>query len=325
MKIIDLLKRAEEEKRTLFGFELLPPLKGEGTEGVFRAIDNVMAYNPAYINITFHREGLKKTETAEGVPEYHIVRKRPGTVGIAGAIQRRYGIPAVPHLICGGQSKYDIEDSLIDMDFLEIDNLLALRGDRRHNELEFQAHPEGHEHAIDLVRQIVAMNNGEFIDGEVEHKHSSKFCIGVAGYPETHETAFSPEDDIRRLKQKIEAGAEYVVTQMFFDNEKFFSFVERCREAEITVPIIPGLKPLVNEKQLAGLPEIFSISIPERLREKIMACNGDRQKVKEAGLQWTIEQSMELKEQGVPALHYYTMSRTENIARIAAEVFRNSN
>ena len=296
-------------------------MKGEGREGVFKAIENVLPYNPAYVNITFHREGLKKNETKDGVPEYHEVRKRPGTVGIAAAIQRKYVLPAVPHLICGGLSKYDIEDSLIDMDFLEIDNLLALRGDKRHNEQNFVPHPEGHAHAIDLVKQIMAMNRGEFIDGEVEDSHKSQFCVGVAGYPETHESAFSQEDDIRRLKQKIDAGAEYVVTQMFFDNEKFFAFVDRCRKAGINVPIIPGLKPLINEHQLTGLPEIFSISIPEELTKAVKACNGDKAKVKEVGLEWTINQSKELKKNGAPALHYYTMSRTENIARIAKEVW----
>lgn len=321
MKVIDLLNKAIADKQTLFGFELLPPLKGYGTEGVFKAIENVLPYNPAYINITFHREGLKKTENADGVPEFHTVRKRPGTVGIAAAIQHRYGIPAVPHLICGGQSKYDLEDSLIDMDFLEIDNLLALRGDERYNEPDFIPHPEGHEHAIDLVEQIVAMNKGEFIDGEADDQHNSKFCIGVAGYPETHKSAFSPEDDIRRLKQKIDAGAEYVVTQMFFDNEKYFEFVEKCRMADINVPIIPGLKPLVNERQVTGLAEIFSITVPDELKREIEACKGDKAKIKETGLLWTIKQSRELKESGVPALHYYTMSRTENIAKIAGEVW----
>lgn len=321
MKVIDLLNKATAEGETLFGFELLPPLKGDGKEAVFKAIDNVLDYHPAYVNITFHREGVKTTEGEGGVPEVHIVRKRPGTVGIAAAIQRKYGIPAVPHLICGGLSKYDIEDALIDMDFLDIDNVLALRGDQRHNERTFTPHPEGHDHAVDLVRQIVAMNRGEFIDGEVEECHHSRFCIGVAGYPHTHETAFSPEDDIRRLKQKIDAGAEYVVTQMFFDNARYFSFVEKCREAGIDVPVIPGLKPLVNERQLTGLAETFCIDMPEDLVKEVKRCGGDRAKVKEAGLAWSIAQSKELKEAGVPAIHYYTMSRTENIARIAREVW----
>lgn len=321
MNVTNLLDNAKKNSTTLFGFELLPPLKGDGREGIFRSIENVLDYNPAYVNITFHREGIKETEGEGGVPEYHVVRKRPGTVGIAAAIQKKYGLPAVPHLICGGLSKYDIEDALIDMDFMDIHNVLALRGDKRHNEQYFNPHPEGHEHAVDLVRQIVDMNEGRFIDGEVENCHHSKFCIGVAGYPEVHESAFSPEDDIRRLKQKIEAGAEYVVTQMFFDNQKYFDYVSRCREAGIDVPIIPGLKPLVNARQLTGLADTFSIEMPEDLKREVKACKGDKAKIKETGLAWSIAQSKELKERGVPAIHYYTMSRTENIVRIVREVW----
>lgn len=321
MNVTELLKKAVAEQQTLFGFELLPPLKGEGSGGVFNAVENLLDYNPAYVNITFHREGLKVTEGEDGIPSYHIVRKRPGTVGIAAAIQRKYNLTAVPHLICGGHSKYDIEDALIDMDFLGIKNVLALRGDKRHNEPEFIAHPSGHEHAVDLVKQISAMNRGEFIDEEVEDCHHSKFSIGVAGYPEVHEDAFSASEDIRRLKEKINAGAEYVVTQMFFDNEKYFDFVRRCREAGIDVPIVPGLKPLVAERQLEGLAETFHLTMPEALIKEVRSCGGDRKKIKEAGLAWSVEQARDLKRHGVPAIHFYTMSRTENIARIASQVF----
>ncbi|MCH5214295.1 MAG: methylenetetrahydrofolate reductase [Muribaculaceae bacterium] len=320
MKVIDLLNKATEEKNTLFGFELLPPLKGEGRRGVFHAVENVLDFNPAYVNITFHREGLKESINSVST-SYHIVRKRPGTVGIAAAIQRKYGVPAVPHIICGGLSKYDIEDALIDMDFLDIDNLLALRGDKRHYETYFIPHQEGHAHAVDLVKQISAMNRGEFIDGEVDECHHSKFCVGVAGYPEVHETALSAEDDIKRLKEKIDAGAEYVVTQMFFDNQVYYDFVERCRKAGITVPIVPGLKPLVNERHLYTLPKTFSIKLPHALSHEVISCRGDRKKIKEVGLNWSIQQAKDLKEHGVPAIHFYTMSRTENIAAIARQVF----
>ena len=321
MKVIDLLKNASREGRTLFGLELLPPLKGDGRDGIFKAIDNVLDFNPAYINITFHREGLKKTEDADGLPEYHTVRRRPGTVGIAAAIQRKYGIPAVPHLICGGLSKYEIEDFLIDMDFLEIENVLALQGDKKPNEIEFVPHPEGHEYAIGLVRQISAMNRGVFIDGEAPTGHHSDFCIGVAGYPETHYRAFCPEDDIRRLKEKVDAGAEYVVTQMFFNNEYYFHLVDSCREAGIDVPIIPGLKPLVNARQIAGLAETFNITMPEDLVREVQVHAGDNAKVKEIGLEWTVAQVRDLIDHGVPAVHFYTMSRTENIARVAAKIW----
>lgn len=321
MKVIDLLDGAMSRGETLFALELLPPLKGEGCSGVFRAIDNVLDFNPAYINITFHREGVKIVEREDGIPEMLPVRKRPGTVGIAAAIQRRYEIPAVPHIICGGLSKYDIEDALIDMDFLGIENVLALQGDKQPTEPEFIPHPQGHENAIDLVRQIADMNRGRFIDDEVAECHHSKFCVGVAGYPETHRNAFSPSEDIRRLRDKVNAGADYVVTQMFFDNRQYFRFVEQCREVGISVPIVPGLKPLVTERQLDMLPEAFSLTIPEELRKAVADCRGDKRKIKETGIEWTIAQARELKSAGVAALHFYTMSRTENIARIAREIF----
>ncbi|MCH5219763.1 MAG: methylenetetrahydrofolate reductase [Muribaculaceae bacterium] len=321
MNVVNIINKAINDGTTRFAFELLPPLKGDGTEGIFRAVENVTAYDPAYINITYHREGLKQTIRPDGRTEWHSVRRRPGTVGIAAAIQKKYGIVTVPHLICGGLSQYDIEDALIDMDFLGLQNVLALRGDCSQNEKVFMPHPQGHSHAVELVRQIAAMNRGEFVDGEVEICHHSRFSIGVAGYPEVHADAISAEDDLLRLKEKIDAGAEYIVTQMFFDNSKFFDFEKRCRQIGINVPIIPGLKPLVNERQLSSLPDIFSISIPDAFRHEITKCGGDKSKVKEVGLEWTITQARELKAAGVPVLHFYTMSRTENIARIAKEVF----
>lgn len=321
MKVRELLDKAVENGQTLFGFELLPPLKGEGKGGIFNAIDNVVEFNPAYISITLHREGLKTTPRPDGGFDYHIVRKRPGTVGIAASIQNNYGIPTVPHLICGGMSKYDIEDALIDMDFLGIENVLALRGDKRHYENQFIPQPDGHTHAVDLVKQISAMNRGEFIDGEVDICHHSKFCVGVAGYPEGHETAVSLESDIEFLKRKVESGAEYVITQMFFDNARYFRFVEMCRERGINVPIIPGLKPLVAERQLETLPQTFHISLPEELRKAVRSCRGDKEKIRQVGLDWSIAQSKELMAARVPALHFYTMSKTEHIAYIARHVF----
>ena len=321
MNVLDTINKAISDKTTRFAFELLPPLKGDGTEAIFKAIDNVADFDPAYINITFHREGLKQTVRPDGRIEWHSVRRRPGTVGIAAAIQNRYGIPAVPHIICGGLSQYDIEDALIDMDFLGLHNVLALRGDCSQNEKHFMPHPQGHSHAVELVRQISAMNNGEFVDGEVDECHHSRFSIGVAGYPEVHADAASAEDDLLRLKEKIDAGADYVVTQMFFDNSKFFDFVGRCRKTGINVPIIPGLKPLVNARQLTSLPEIFSIGIPDALRKEIEACGDDKKRAKQAGLEWTVAQAAELKAAGVPVIHFYTMSKTENIAAIAQKVF----
>ena len=321
MNVVDIINGALNTGKTRFAFELLPPLKGDGTNGVFRAIDNVMEFDPAYVNITFHREGMKQTVRQDGRIEWHTVRRRPGTVGIAAAIQQRYGIATVPHLICGGQSLYDIEDALIDMDFLGLHNVLALRGDASQNEKRFIPHPQGHSHAVDLVKQIAAMNRGEFVDGEIENCHHSRFSIGVAGYPETHFEALSVEDDINKLKEKVEAGADYIVTQMFFDNKKYFGFVDKLRRKGIEVPVIPGLKPLVSSRQLFSLPATFSISIPDELQRSIEKCGDDMSKVKSVGLEWTIFQAKELKNAGVPVVHFYTMSKTENIARIAREVF----
>ena len=224
----------------------------------------------------------------------------------------------VPHLICGGLSKYDIEDTLIDMDFLGLHNVLALRGDRSQNERRFMPHPQGHAHAADLVRQIAAMNRGEFVDGEVEECHHSKFSIGVAGYPEVHFEARDVTSDIRHLREKIDAGAEYVITQMFFDNSRYFDFVRRCREAGIVVPIIPGLKPISTLRHLEVLPETFAVTLPEEL---VREAKAHPEHVREVGVEWTVAQSRELMAAGVPVLHYYTMSRTTNIQQIVKALF----
>ena len=372
MNITDLIQGTVASRTTRFAFELLPPLKGDGTRSVFGAIDPLMDFNPAYINVTFHREALKEDVRPDGSREWHIMRRRPGTVGISAAIRRKYDVEVVPHLICGGWSKYDIEDSLIDMDFLGLHNVLALRGDKRQNEPRFVPYAQGHAHAADLVRQIQAMNRGEFIDGEVEECHHSKFSVGVAGYPEKHfeaanaqsdlqyleekvdtgadygvtqmffdnskyfdfvercrlagypemhEEAASPEADIACLKAKVDAGAEYVVTQLFYDNARFFDYVRRCREAGITVPIIPGIKPISTPKHLEILPRTFSVSLPEELVKAVRACGEDTQAAREVGIEWAIHQAKELKAAGVPIIHFYTMGRTDNIRKIACNVF----
>lgn len=318
MNVAELIHSALAEGKTRFAFELLPPLKGDGMGGVFAAIDPLMEFDPAYINVTFHREGIKQTLRPDGSAEWHVVRRRPGTVGISAAIKARYGVETVPHLICGGLSRYDIEDALIDMDFLGLHNVLALRGDKSQNEKRFMPHPQGHAHAVDLVRQIADMNRGKFIDGEVEECHHSKFSIGVAGYPEVHAEARDITSDIVRLKAKIDAGAEYVVTQMFFDNRKYFDFVRRCREAGIDVPIIPGIKPISTLRHLEILPETFGVELPEELVREAKAHPDD---VREVGTEWAIAQSRELMAAGVPVLHYYTMSRTTNIQKIVNTIF----
>ena len=318
MNITDLIQGTVASRTTRFAFELLPPLKGDGTRSVFGAIDPLMDFNPAYINVTFHREALKEDVRPDGSREWHIMRRRPGTVGISAAIRRKYDVEVVPHLICGGWSKYDIEDTLIDMDFLGLHNVLALRGDKSQNEKFFMPHPQGHTHAVDLVRQIAAMNRGQFVDGEVEECHHSKFSIGVAGYPEVHAEARDITSDIARLRDKVDAGAEYVITQMFFDNAKYFDFVRRCREAGITVPIIPGIKPLSTLRHLEILPETFGVKLPEELVREVKAHPDG---VREVGTEWAIAQSRELMAAGVPVLHYYTMSRTTNIQKIVKAVF----
>lgn len=318
MNVVDIINNAVEQRRTRFAFELLPPLKGDGMGGVFESIDRLIGFDPAYINVTFHREGIKQAVRPDGSVEWHVVRRRPGTVGISAAIQKKYGVEVVPHLICGGQSKYDIEDALIDLDFLGLHNVLALRGDKSQNEKFFMPHPQGHTHAVDLVRQIASMNRGQFVDGEVEECHHSKFSIGVAGYPEVHAEARDITSDIARLRDKVDAGAEYVITQMFFDNAKYFDFVRRCREAGITVPIIPGIKPLSTLRHLEILPETFGVKLPEELVREVKAHPDG---VREVGTEWAIAQSRELMAAGVPVLHYYTMSRTTNIQKIVKAVF----
>lgn len=321
MNITDLIQGTVASRTTRFAFELLPPLKGDGTRSVFGAIDPLMDFNPAYINVTFHREALKEDIRPDGSREWHIMRRRPGTVGISAAIRRKYDVEVVPHLICGGWSKYDIEDSLIDMDFLGLHNVLALRGDKRQNEPRFVPYAQGHAHAADLVRQIQAMNRGEFIDGEVEECHHSKFSVGVAGYPEKHFEAANAQSDLQYLKEKVDAGADYIVTQMFFDNSKYFDFVERCRKAGITVPIIPGIKPISTPKHLEILPRTFSVSLPEKLVKAVRACGEDTQAAREVGIEWAIHQAKELKAAEVPIIHFYTMGRTDNIRKIARNVF----
>ena len=320
MKVIDIINQAEANRAPRFTIELLPPLKGDGTQGVFSAIDTLVEYGPAYINVTFQREDEKLVEREDGLWERRVTRRRPGTVGISAAIMKRYGIETVPHLICGGLSRYDIEDALIDMDFLGIENVLALRGDSRRTERRFSPHPDGHAYAEGLVRQIAAMNRGEFVDGEVEECHNSKFCIGVAGYPEKHSEAPNLATDIENLRRKVDAGAEYIVTQMCFDNQRIFEFIERCRAAGITVPIVPGLKPFTTKSQLTVLPQTFHVDLPEDLVSAVSACK-DNRAVKQVGIEWATMQARELKAAGLPVIHFYTMSRTDNVAQIVKNVF----
>lgn len=316
MKVTDKFRKGQ----TLFAFELLPPLKGETISSIYHTVDVLGAYQPAYINITYHREEVKFIEREGGLLERRVVRKRPGTVGISAAIAARYGIDVVPHLICGGFSADETEDALIEMNFLGIDNVLALRGDNVRGEHAFRPHPGGHLHASELVAQIAGMNRGEYLLGEVEHPAPTDFCIGVAGYPEKHAEAPNLQTDIEYLKQKVDAGAHYIVTQMFFDNAKYFDFVARCRREGIEVPIVAGIKPFSTKAQLSLLPQVFGVNIPEEL-SRAVASAADNAAVRRIGIEWAIGQCRELIRQGVPALHFYTMSRPDNVEAVVKAVF----
>ncbi|MBR5491507.1 MAG: methylenetetrahydrofolate reductase [Alistipes sp.] len=307
------------EHQTAFSFEVLPPVRGKSIEQVFKTIDRLMPFNPAYINITTHRSEVVYREVADGVFQRSFERKRPGTVAIAAALKGRYGVPAVPHLICSGFSKAEIENELIDLSYLGITNLLVLRGDRAKGENSFVPAAGGHAHAVDLCRQVEEFNRGVMLDGE-EHEPLHRFSFGVAGYPEKHEEAMNLDIDIEYLKTKIDAGAQYVVTQMFFDNEKYFSFVERCRAAGITVPIIPGIKPLTSLTQQALLPKTFHIDLPMDLAKELRRCTSNDD-VKALGVEWGIQQARELKQAGVPSIHFYSMNAAASVEAIAKAVY----
>lgn len=317
MKITDHLKNA---KKTLFSFEILPPLKGQDIKSLFNAIEPLMEFNPPFIDVTYHREEFVFKNRENGLLEKRTIRKRPGTVGICAAIMNRYKVDAVPHIICGGFSKEETENALIDLNFLGIDNVLALRGDAIKSEGTFIPDPDGNKYASDLIQQIQEMNCGIYLDKDIQNPVKSNFCIGVAAYPEKHFEAPNLKTDMKYLKQKIELGAEYIVTQMFFDNQKFFDFVNKCREEGITVPIIPGLKPITTEKQITILPSIFHMDIPEALSEAVEACKNAEQ-VKQVGIEWSIQQSKELIQFGVPCLHYYSMGKSQSVKNIASALF----
>lgn len=320
MHVTDIIKDAEKRGVTRFAIELLPPLKGEGVGEVFGAIEPLVELGLSYVDVTYHREDVKYVEQSDGRIEKRVVRRRPGTVGISGAIMRRFGVEVVPHLICGGMSRYDIEESLIDLDFLGIHNILALRGDNLRGENSFRVHPGGHSHATGLVEQIVGMNGGVFVDGEVEPGYKTDFCIGVAGYPEKHAESPNKKEDLARLKEKVDAGADYIVTQMSFDNSKILAFIRDCREAGITIPVIPGIKPFSTKSQLTLLPQIFHVDLPEELVRAVNRCR-DNAEVREAGVEWAIAQGRELMAAGLPMLHFYTMGRTDNMVKIARALF----
>ncbi len=317
MKVTEHIQKAG---KTLFTFEILPPLKGENIESIHNICDPLMEFQPAFVDVTYHREEIVYKTRPGGLLERSTVRKRPGTVGISASIKYKYGVDVVPHIICGGFSREETEDGLIDLHFLGIDNLLVIRGDNLKNEKQFTPDPNGHTYASELVAQIMDMNQGKYLDEELEVTTPTHFSVGVAGYPEKHFEAPNLHSDLENLKRKVDAGAEYIVTQMFFDNTKYFDFVKRCREAGITVPILPGLKPLATRSQINTLPRTFHIDIPDDLVKEVEKCR-DNQQVRQVGAEWCIQQSKELITFGVPVIHYFTMGKSDNIRKIAASVF----
>ncbi|MCU0442664.1 MAG: methylenetetrahydrofolate reductase [NAD(P)H] [Bacteroidia bacterium] len=317
MKVIEHIQQASS---TLFSIEILPPLKGKDIQSIFNGIDPLMEFKPAFIDVTYHREEFVLRKRKDGGFDKVFTRKRPGTVAICAALMNRYKIDTVPHLICGGFSKEETENALIDLNFLGIDNVLVLRGDSIKNEPHFTPEPDGNKTSIELLQQVKNMNSGVYLDEEISNATASNFCIGVSGYPEKHFEAPNMASDMRWLKQKIDNGADYIVTQMFFNNEKFFEFEKKCKDQGINVPIIPGIKPLTTKKQLTILPKIFHIDIPEALVNEVEKCKDDKA-VKQVGIEWAIQQSIELKQAKIPVLHYYTMGLSEATKAIASKVF----
>lgn len=316
MKVIDHITGA---KGTLISFEILPPLKGKGIQSLYKHLDPLMEFKPSFINVTYHRSEHVFKKNAAGSFEKVIVRKRPGTESICAAIMNKYTVDTVPHLICGGFSVNETEDALINLHYLGIDNVLVLRGDAAKNETNFEPEPGGHKYASDLLKQVVNLNSGVYLEDDLKDTSKTKFCIGVAGYPEKHFEAPNMDTDMQYLKQKIDLGADYIVTQMFFDNEKFYAFEKNCRAAGITVPIIPGLKPIYSKKQLTLLPKVFHIDLPTDLSSDIMKCKTDEE-VEKVGTAWLLHQSQELKKFGVPVLHYYTLGRPHMVAAVVKEL-----
>jgi methylenetetrahydrofolate reductase (NADPH) len=317
MKLTEIINSA---KSTQFSIEILPPLKGKDIKSLYNGIDPLMEFKPAFIDVTYHREEYILRKRKDGGFDRVYTRKRPGTVAICAALMNRYKVEAVPHLICGGFSKEETENALIDLNFLGIQNVLVLRGDGIKNEPHFVPEPDGNKDSLELLNQVMDMNQGKYLDEDLENAVPTNFCLGVSGYPEKHFEAPNMNSDLKWLKAKVDAGADYIVTQMFFNNKKFIEFTEQCKKNGINIPIIPGLKPITTKKQLSVLPKIFHIDMPDELVDAVEKCKDDKA-VKQVGIEWAIQQSKELKAAGVPVLHYYTMGLSEATKAIAQQVF----
>jgi len=314
-KIIDILKNT---KKTLFSFELLPPLKGKSIECIYQTIDPLMEFNPLYVNVTYHQEEVVYKTRKDQLLEKTVVKKRPGTVAISAAIKYKYKVKVIPHIICGGFTREETEYALIDLHFLGIDNLLVVRGDPAPEQKHFIPEPEGHSNALGLVKQIANLNRGKYLDEG--NMTATDFSMGVAGYPEKHPESPNRDSDYYFLKKKVEAGADFIVTQMFFDNKDFFEFERQCRDRGINVPIVPGIKPLGSKNHLTYLPKTFGIDLPETLVKEVLKCKTP-EAVKQVGIEWAIEQSRELIKFGVPVVHYFTLGNADSIKDVAKEVF----
>lgn len=305
---------------TAFSFEILPPVRGRSINDTYSKLERLIDFNPAYINITTHRNEVSYSHVGGGTFREVTSQRRPGTVAVAAALRERYGIRPVPHLICGEFSSRELEDQLIDLSYLGINDIFVLRGDRARSASAFTTHPEGHEHAAGLARQVTLFNEGIMADGTETPPVFPPFTFGVAGYPEKHEEAMCLSQDLQNLKVKVDAGASYIATQMFFDNEKYFNFVDACRAIGIDIPIIPGIKPLTSLRQLSLLPRIFHIDFPDALASELLKCTTDAE-VKAVGIEWAIEQARQLKAHKVPSIHFYAMHATESVARIVKQVY----
>ncbi len=315
-----LTQHLAEAKDTIISFEILPPTKGKSIESIYNHLNSLMEFKPAFINVTYHRAESVFKKRADGTFERVEIRKRPGTVGICAALMNKYKIEAIPHLICGGFSKEETENALIDLDFLGIKNVLALRGDAAANEKFFNPHPHGHKYAEDLVRQIVSLNNGTYMEEDIIEGAKTDFCIGVAGYPEKHIEAPNMDTDIAYLKRKIDLGAHYVTTQLFYHNPHFYNYIKKCHEHGVNVPILPGLKPLTNKKQLTMIPRTFNIEIPMDLCNEMNKAKTEAA-CEQVGTEWLLEQCRDLLKHKAPILHFYTLGKPSVIYNVLKQLF----